>query len=114
MLDVELGRGLDDLPLAEAVHDSTKGAEIDALRGVGQSGFGHGGFPLTDDSLIDIGRRDLGFLATGFKGLLFGAFHLDAGDGAAEEAIEVLQRGAVLQTGLLGVLALAKLHPVLE
>ena len=115
LLDGELRSCIDDFPLAKAVHDGTEGTEIDALRGVGQSGLVHRCLPLHDDGLVDIGRVNLGFLAFHDDGLFLGAFlQRDGGNGAAKEAVEVFQRGAVLKAGLFGFLAFAKLDPVFE
>ena len=96
----------------ELEQDSTKGAEIDALRGIGQALLGHVVLPFFDDGLIDEGREKLGLLALDDERLHFGRLIGDGGDGAAKIAIEVLQRVAVLLAGLLGVLALAELDPV--
>ena len=115
LLDGELGRFADDLTLPEAVHDSTERTEVDALGGIGQAGFIHGGFPLADEGFIDHAGRHLGFLAFDHEGFLLGiVFAWNALDGAAKKAVEVLQGGAVLETGLLGVLALAELDPILK
>ena len=115
LLDGELGSFGDKLLLAEAVHNSTKGTEIDALGGIGKASLIHRGLPLADKGFIDKGRADLRFLALDDERLLLGVGRIgNALNGAVEEAIEVLHGGAVLQAGLLGVLALAELLPVFE
>ena len=114
LLDGEL-RGLtDDVVLAKVVHHGTESTEIDAARGCGQASSFHRGILLFDEGFIDEGRHDLGFLARDIEDSFLGAALDVTGDLAAEEAVEALQGVEVLLTGLLGVLALAKLHPVFK
>ena len=114
MLDGELGSLRDDVVLAEAVHDGTKGTEIDAARGRGQPSLFHRGIPQLDDVLIDVCRSDFVVLALDFKRPLFGASLDVTRDFATEEAIEALQGIQVLLACLLSVLAVAELFPVFK